>query len=58
MEDKIRVNLIESESGWGFKIDEVKYFDTMEEAEVFVTEFNKHNDQPNAPDWYMYAEIV
>lgn len=58
MENKIRVNLIESESGWGSRIDEVKYFDTMEEAEAFVIEFNKYNDKPTVPDWYMYAEIV
>jgi len=50
--------LIESERGWGSKIDEVKYFDTMEEAEAFVIEFNKYNDKPTVPDWYMYAEIV
>lgn len=51
-----KVNIIESERGWGQKIDEVKYFDNEVEAKSFVREFNSKNDKPYVPDWYMYAE--
>jgi hypothetical protein len=54
----VRVNIIESERGWGSKIDEVRKFDTQEEANKFITQFNSHNDKPNVPDWYMYAELA
>lgn len=52
-----RVLIIESERGWGQKIDEIKEFTTLEEAEAFVKQYNSHNDQPTVPDWYMYAKI-
>lgn len=52
---KYRVDLIESERGWGSKIDESKYFDELPEAEAFVVEFNSANNELTAPDWYMYA---
>lgn len=56
---KTRVNIIESERGWGQKVDEVKEFDTRKEAEDFVREFNSANltDGP-VPDWYMMAYIT
>lgn len=50
-----RVTIIESERGWGQRVDEVKDFLTPEDAEKFVTEFNKKNDLPYVPDWYMVA---
>lgn len=55
--NKIKVLIIESEAGWGARVDEVKYFDTKEEAEKFVTKYNSYNDKPTVPDWYMYATI-
>ena len=55
--EKIRVRIIESERGWGQKVDSVKYFDTYEKAESFVKDYNKENNQHTVPDWYMYAEI-
>jgi glutaredoxin-related protein len=55
---KIRVAIIESERGWGRKIDDVKEFDTMEEAETFIKEYNSYNTSPTAPDWYMQAELI
>jgi hypothetical protein len=55
---KIKVNIIESERGWGQRVDEVKYFDTYEEALAFCKDFNKENTEAVAPDWYMYATIV
>lgn len=53
------VYIIESESGWGQKVDEVKEFGTAEEAETFVREYNaKYNPPGPAPDWYMFAKIA
>ena len=53
-----RVDIIESERGWGSKVDEVKYFDTEESALAFC---KKYNDEYNpktdhVPDWYMIAQ--
>jgi len=59
----IKVNIIESERGWGSKVDEVREFRTRAAAEKFVEKFNKPNvDNWNktktVPDWYMRAEIM
>lgn len=55
---KTKVFMIESERGWGSKIDEVKEFDTREEAEKFAHEYNtKHNPPGPVPDWYIVAEV-
>lgn len=54
----IKVNIIESERGWGQKVDEVREFKTYEDALAFVDDFNKDNNKDKVPDWYMYAEIV
>ena len=53
---KFRVDLIESERGWGQRLDERKYFDSADEAWKFVEDFNSQNDKDSVPDWYMYAE--
>ena len=55
---KFRVDIIESERGWGRKIDEVKYFDTSAEAKAFEARYNACNTEPTAPDWYMQAELM
>ena len=52
---RYRVDIIESERGWGQRIDDVKFFDDLEEAEQFVENYNKKNNLPVVPDWYMYA---
>ena len=54
-----KVYIIESEAGWGQKVDEVKEFDTKEEAEQFCRDYNnKHNPPSNkTPSWYMYAKL-
>lgn len=52
---KFKVDLIESERGWGQKIDETKEFDTYEEAVKFMDDFNKDNNKDSVPDWYMVA---
>ena len=56
-----KVAIIESERGWGSKVDEVKSFDTYEAAIEFQKKFNAPNDEDYAktgkvPDWYMQAE--
>jgi len=55
----IKVYIIESEAGWGQKVDEVKEFDTREEAEQFCRDYNNKHNPPsnNTPDWYMYAKL-
>ncbi|MGD9381595.1 MAG: hypothetical protein PVI03_04050 [Candidatus Thorarchaeota archaeon] len=52
-----KVYIIESERGWGQKVDEVKEFETREEAVAFCKDFNKDNNQFPVPDWYMVAKI-
>lgn len=53
-----KVALLEYERGWGSKIDEVREFDTIEERDAFIQEFNSYNTQKTAPDWYMVAEAI
>ena len=55
---RIRVEVIESERGWGQKVEDVLYFDTQSEAEKWVKEYNSKNDSIDVPDWYMYARIA
>lgn len=51
---KFKVVVIESERGWGQKVDEVRTFDTYEEASAFRDKINSHNPprdaQGRAPD--------
>jgi len=54
---KVRVQIIESERGWGQRIDETIYFDTKEEAELYCKEYNSKNNEASVPEWYMYASI-
>jgi hypothetical protein len=50
-----KVEIIESERGWGQKVEEVKFFDNQKDATTFVNEFNSRNKEDIVPDWYMYA---
>lgn len=52
---KFKVNIWESERGWGTRLDETKVFDSADEAYKFVENFNAENDKDTVPDWYMYA---
>ena len=54
----VKVNIMESERGWGSRLDEVREFETLELAEAFAEEFNSHNTEDKVPDWYMRAEVV
>ena len=49
------VTIIESERGWGQRVDEIKEFDTFETAKAFVDKFNSSNTESTVPDWYMVA---
>ena len=57
---KTKVLIIESESGWGQKVDEVKEFDTPEEAEQFVRKYNREHNPlcDEVPSWYMFATLA
>lgn len=51
--------MIESERGWGQRVDEVKEFDTAEEAQQFAKDYNtKYNPPGPVPDWYIVARYV
>ena len=50
-----RVDIIESERGWGQKVDESKFFDNFEEASKFIDAYNADLPPGPAPDWYMMA---
>lgn len=47
----------EMDSWSGRKLDEIKEFDTLSQAEAFIAEFNAQNTSNTVPDWYMYAEL-
>lgn len=51
-----KVPVIESEKGWGQKIDDFVIFLTEEKANEFILEFNSKNDVIVVPDWYMQCE--
>jgi hypothetical protein len=53
----VKVDIWESERGWGQRLDETKEFETIEQAKAFCDGFNADNNQPTVPDWYMVAKI-
>ncbi len=52
----VKVTVIESERGWGSKVDDHMVCLSTEDANEFITRFNSKNNFPTVPDWYMYAE--
>ena len=54
-----KVYIIESERGWGQRVDKVLEFKTPQEAEKYCREYNDKHNPPMAatPDWYMYAQM-
>lgn len=56
---KTKVLIIESERGWGKKVEDTKEFDSLEEAISFCKQYNNKYNPPRTytPDWYMYADI-
>lgn len=59
MTKSTKVLIIESEAGWGQRVDEVKKFPSREEAEAFVKEYNNKYNPPRSetPSWYMCARL-
>lgn len=55
MKYKFRVNIIESERGWGQTRDHVD-FDTVEKAAEYRDSINSRNKPGPVPDWYIVAE--
>lgn len=53
-----KVELIESERGWGSKVDDYMICLTEEDAKEFKKEFNAENNKSTVPDWYMYAGSI
>jgi hypothetical protein len=51
------VEIIESESGWGQKLDGIRGFRTEQAAKNYITKYNASNNLPYVPDWYMYARM-
>jgi hypothetical protein len=51
-----KVYIIESESGWGQRVDETMLFDDHQQALDFVVDYNSENDLDYVPSWYMYAD--
>ncbi len=59
MKPAYKVVIIESERGWGQRIDEIQYFrgkNAKKRAESFVTKHNSINNLPYVPDVYYRAE--
>ncbi len=56
---KTTVQIIESERGWGQKVDETLVFDKVEDAKEYVRLYNELYNPPCAdtPDWYMVAVL-
>ena len=56
---KIKVYIIESERGWGNRIDEIKKFSSRKKALAFCNRYNRDYNPPRnqAPDWFMYAQV-
>jgi hypothetical protein len=53
-----KVLIIESERGWGQRIDDIELFETKQEALDFCEKFNSKNIETTVPDWYMRADYV
>lgn len=52
----VKIAVIESESGWGRKIDDWMVCLSTKDAKAFEKEFNSENKSSSAPDWYMQVE--
>ena len=55
----VKVDIVESEAGWGQRVDETLEFDSLEEAEAFCRRYNSKHCPPSdrTPEWYMYARV-
>lgn len=52
----VEVLIIESEAGWGSRLNERLEFDFYLAAETYCRIYNRRHNPPGpAPDWYMFA---
>lgn len=51
-----KIAVIESEAGWGRKVDDWMVCLSIEDAKTFEKEFNSNNTESSTPDWYMQVE--
>jgi hypothetical protein len=59
-QEKWKVDIVESEAGWGSKVDETKEFPSEQKAKDFVKKYNEKYNPPlkpgeRVPSWYMIA---
>lgn len=52
----VKIPVIESEAGWGRKVDDHMVCLSNEDAFAFRDEFNSKNTSETTPDWYMQVE--
>lgn len=52
----IKIAVIESEAGWGRKVDDWMVCLSIEDAKAFGKEYNSRNNLSVVPDWYMQVE--
>lgn len=53
-----KVEIYESERGWGQKLDATVLFDNEKEAKEYVATYNSKNISNSVPDWYMFASYA
>ena len=53
-----KVEIIESERGWGSKVDDYMICLSQQDAELFKEEFNSFNISVTIPEWYMIASSI
>lgn len=60
MSNKTKVLIIESEAGWGQRVEEELSFLTREEAIQYCRDYNNKYNPPKevTPSWYMYAKLA
>ena len=56
MKTAVKIPVIESERGWGRKIDDWMVCLSVEDTKQFEQEFNSKNIETTTPDWYMQVE--
>jgi len=52
----VKITVIESERGWGRKVDDYMVCTTQKETLDFKQEFNAKNNKDVVPDYYMACE--
>lgn len=52
----VKIAVIESEAGWGRKVDDWMVCQSIEDAYDFRAEFNSKNTGESTPSWYMQVE--